>query len=404
MSHTFPMKTIENLSLSGQRALVRVDFNVPLTEEGQVANDKRILATLPTITYLADQGAKVILLSHLGRPKAAPDARYSLRPVAEALAVRLGRPVGFCEEAVGPKAEAAVSALGSGDILLLENVRFYPGEERGDADFAAQLAKHGDCYVNDAFGTAHRAHSSTTIVAQHFPGKCAFGYVMAAEIENVNRVLQSSERPALAIVGGSKVSSKIDILQRLMDRVDHIIIGGGMSFTFIKAQGGEVGQSICELDHLQTAREIMSLAEQKGVTLHLPSDVLAADDFSPTANTQICSIFDIPAAWQGLDAGPESIKAFIEVVQKAKTLLWNGPLGVFEMEAFAGGTREVGEAIAEATERGLFSLVGGGDSVSAVEQFGLSDRMSYISTGGGAMLEYLEGKTLPGIQAILDFA
>ncbi|MFZ8866011.1 MAG: phosphoglycerate kinase [Schleiferiaceae bacterium] len=398
------MKTIENLSLSGQRALVRVDFNVPLTEEGQVANDKRILATLPTITYLADQGAKVILLSHLGRPKAAPDAKYSLRPVAEALAVRLGRPVGFCEEAVGPKAEAAVSALGSGDILLLENVRFYPGEERGDADFAAQLAKHGDCYVNDAFGTAHRAHSSTTIVAQHFPGKCAFGYVMAAEIENVNRVLQSSERPALAIVGGSKVSSKIDILQRLMDRVDHIIIGGGMSFTFIKAQGGEVGQSICELDHLQTAREIMSLAEQKGVTLHLPSDVLAADDFSPTANTQICSIFDIPAAWQGLDAGPESIKAFIEVVQKAKTLLWNGPLGVFEMEAFAGGTREVGEAIAEATERGLFSLVGGGDSVSAVEQFGLSDRMSYISTGGGAMLEYLEGKTLPGIQAILDFA
>lgn len=404
MSHTFPMKTIENLSLSGQRALVRVDFNVPLTEEGQVANDKRILATLPTITYLADHGAKVILLSHLGRPKAAPDAKYSLRPVAEALAVRLGRPVGFCEEAVGPKAEAAVSALGSGDILLLENVRFYPGEERGDADFAAQLAKHGDCYVNDAFGTAHRAHSSTTIVAQHFPGKCAFGYVMAAEIENVNRVLQSSERPALAIVGGSKVSSKIDILQRLMDRVDHIIIGGGMSFTFIKAQGGEVGQSICELDHLQTAREIMSLAEQKGVTLHLPSDVLAADDFSPTANTQICSIFDIPAAWQGLDAGPESIKAFIEVVQKAKTLLWNGPLGVFEMEAFAGGTREVGEAIAEATERGLFSLVGGGDSVSAVEQFGLSDRMSYISTGGGAMLEYLEGKTLPGIQAILDFA
>jgi len=398
------MKTIENLSLSGQRALVRVDFNVPLTEEGQVANDKRILATLPTITYLADHGAKVILLSHLGRPKAAPDAKYSLRPVAEALAVRLGRPVGFCEEAVGPKAEAAVSALGSGDILLLENVRFYPGEERGDADFAAQLAKHGDCYVNDAFGTAHRAHSSTTIVAQHFPGKCAFGYVMAAEIENVNRVLQSSERPALAIVGGSKVSSKIDILQRLMDRVDHIIIGGGMSFTFIKAQGGEVGQSICELDHLQTAREIMSLAEQKGVTLHLPSDVLAADDFSPTANTQICSIFDIPAAWQGLDAGPESIKAFIEVVQKAKTLLWNGPLGVFEMEAFAGGTREVGEAIAEATERGLFSLVGGGDSVSAVEQFGLSDRMSYISTGGGAMLEYLEGKTLPGIQAILDFA
>jgi len=398
------MKTIENLSLSGQRALVRVDFNVPLTEEGQVANDKRILATLPTITYLADQGAKVILLSHLGRPKAAPDARYSLRPVAEALAVRLGRPVGFCEEAAGPKAEAAVSALESGEILLLENVRFYPGEERGDADFAAQLAKHGDCYVNDAFGTAHRAHSSTTIVAQHFPGKCAFGYVMAAEIENVNRVLQSSERPALAIVGGSKVSSKIDILQRLMDRVDHIIIGGGMSFTFIKAQGGEVGQSICELDHLQTAREIMSLAEQKGVTLHLPSDVLAADDFSPTANTQICSIFDIPAAWQGLDAGPESIKAFIEVVQKAKTLLWNGPLGVFEMEAFAGGTREVGEAIAEATERGLFSLVGGGDSVSAVEQFGLSDRMSYISTGGGAMLEYLEGKTLPGIQAILDFA
>jgi len=398
------MKTIENLSLSGRRALVRVDFNVPLTEDGHVANDKRIIATLPTIRYLADQGAKVILLSHLGRPKAAPELKYSLRPVAEALAVHLGRPVGFCEEAVGAKADAAVSALEPGDILLLENVRFYPGEERGDADFAAQLAQHGDCYVNDAFGTAHRAHASTTIVAQHFPGQCAFGYVMAAEIENVNRVLQSNERPTLAIVGGSKVSSKIDILQRLMDRVDHIIIGGGMSFTFIKAQGGQVGRSICELDHLQTALDIMQMAHEKGVTLHLPSDVLAADDFSPTANTQICSIFEIPDAWQGLDAGPASIKAFVEVVQMAKTLLWNGPLGVFEMEAFAGGTREVGEAIAEATERGLFSLVGGGDSVSAVEQFGLADRMSYISTGGGAMLEYLEGKTLPGIQAILDFA
>ena len=404
MSHTFSMKTIENLSLSGRRALVRVDFNVPLTEDGHVANDKRIIATLPTIRYLADQGAKVILLSHLGRPKAAPELKYSLRPVAEALAVHLGRPVGFCEEAVGAKADAAVSTLEPGEILLLENVRFYPGEERGDADFAAQLAQHGDCYVNDAFGTAHRAHASTTIVAQHFPGQCAFGYVMAAEIENVNRVLQSNERPTLAIVGGSKVSSKIDILQRLMDRVDHIIIGGGMSFTFIKAQGGQVGRSICELDHLQTALDIMQMAYQKGVTLHLPSDVLAADDFSPTANTQICSIFEIPDAWQGLDAGPASIKAFVEVVQMAKTLLWNGPLGVFEMEAFAGGTREVGEAIAEATERGLFSLVGGGDSVSAVEQFGLADRMSYISTGGGAMLEYLEGKTLPGIQAILDFA
>lgn len=404
MSHTFSMKTIENLFLSGRRAFVRVDFNVPLTEDGHVANDKRIIATLPTIRYLADQGAKVILLSHLGRPKAEPELKYSLRPVAEALAVHLGRPVGFCEEAVGAKADAAVSALEPGDILLLENVRFYPGEERGDADFAAQLAQHGDCYVNDAFGTAHRAHASTTIVAQHFPGQCAFGYVMAAEIENVNRVLQSNERPTLAIVGGSKVSSKIDILQRLMDRVDHIIIGGGMSFTFIKAQGGQVGRSICELDHLQTALDIMQMAYQKGVTLHLPSDVLAADDFSPTANTQICSIFEIPDAWQGLDAGPASIKAFVEVVQMAKTLLWNGPLGVFEMEAFAGGTREVGEAIAEATERGLFSLVGGGDSVSAVEQFGLADRMSYISTGGGAMLEYLEGKTLPGIQAILDFA
>ena len=404
MSHTFPMKTIENLSVSGQRVLVRVDFNVPLNEDGSVANDKRILATLPTLRYLLDQGAKVILLSHLGRPKAVPEAKYSLRPVAEALALRLGQAICFCEEAIGPKADAAVQELQNGELLLLENVRFYPGEERGDESFAQALAAHGDCYVNDAFGTAHRAHASTTVVAKFFPGACAFGYVMAAEIENVNRVLQSSERPALAIVGGSKVSSKIDILQRLMDRVDHIIIGGGMSFTFIKAQGGEVGQSICELDHLQTAKDIMDLAKEKGVTLHLPSDVIAADDFAPTANTQICSIFEIPSDWQGLDAGPASRKAFIEVVKSAKTLLWNGPLGVFEMDAFAGGTREVGEAIAEATEAGLFSLVGGGDSVSAVEQFGLADRMSYISTGGGAMLEYLEGKTLPGIQAIIDFA
>ncbi len=397
------MKTIENLSLFGQRALVRVDFNVPLTEAGQVANDKRILATLPTLKYLSDHGAMVVLLSHLGRPKATPEAKYSLRPVAEVLASRMGRSIGFCEEAVGLKADAAVAALNPGEILLLENVRFYPGEESGDPTFAAKLAQHGDCFVNDAFGTAHRAHASTTVVARHFPGKCAFGYVMAAEIENVSRVLQSNERPALAIVGGSKVSSKIDILQRLLDRVDDIIIGGGMSFTFIKAQGGEVGRSICELDHIQTALDIMTMAQEKGVTLHLPTDVIAADSFAPNAQTQVCSVFEIPTDWQGLDAGPASRKAFIHVVQQAKTLLWNGPLGVFEMEAFAGGTREVGEAIAEATEKGLFSLVGGGDSVSAVEQFGLADRMSYISTGGGAMLEYLEGKTLPGIQAILDF-
>jgi phosphoglycerate kinase len=404
MSHSFSMKTIEDLSLSGQRVLIRVDFNVPLNEDGTVANDKRILATLPTLQHIVENGGKAVILSHLGRPKAAPEAKFSLRPVAEALAVRLGQPVAFCDEAVGPKADAAVSALDNGEVLLLENVRFYPGEESGDEVFAAELAKHGDCYVNDAFGTAHRAHASTTVVAKHFPGKCAFGYVMAAEIENVDRVLVSSEKPALAIVGGSKVSSKIDILQRLMDRVDEIIIGGGMSFTFIKAQGGEVGQSICELDHLQTALDILALAKKKNVAIHLPSDVIAADDFAPNATTQICPIHAIPADWQGLDAGPESREAFKKVVANAKTLLWNGPLGVFEMEAFAGGTKEVGLAIAEATEKGLFSLVGGGDSVSAVEQFGLADRMSYISTGGGAMLEYLEGKTLPGIQAILDFA
>ena len=314
----------------------------------------------------------------------------------------MGQPVNFCDEAVGDKATEAVKALAAGEILLLENVRFYPGEEQGDPTFAAALEQHGDCYVNDAFGTAHRAHASTTVVANHFKGKAAFGYVMAAEIENVNRVLVSGERPALAIVGGSKVSSKINILQRLMDRVDHIIIGGGMSFTFIKARGGEVGESICEMDHLVTARAIEKRAMEKNVQLHFPIDVVAADAFAPEANTQICAIEAIPAGWQGLDAGPETIKAFSRVVRQAKTLLLNGPLGVFEMEAFAHGTKAVGEEIAKATKEGQLSLVGGGDSVSAVEQFGLSDRMSYISTGGGAMLEYLEGKTLPGIQAILD--
>ena len=396
------MKTLENLFLAGQRVLIRVDFNVPLTEKGQVANDKRIVATIPTLKYIVEQGGKAIILSHLGRPKAEPEAKYSLRQVAEALAVRMGQPVNFCDEAVGDKATEAVKALAAGEILLLENVRFYPGEEQGDPTFAAALAQHGDCYVNDAFGTAHRAHASTTVVANHFKGKAAFGYVMAAEIENVNRVLVSGERPALAIVGGSKVSSKINILQRLMDRVDHIIIGGGMSFTFIKARGGEVGESICEMDHLVTARAIEKRAMEKNVQLHFPIDVVAADAFAPEANTQICAIEAIPAGWQGLDAGPETIKAFSRVVRQAKTLLWNGPLGVFEMEAFAHGTKAVGEEIAKATKEGQFSLVGGGDSVSAVEQFGISDRMSYISTGGGAMLEYLEGKTLPGIQAILD--
>ncbi|MDP4578576.1 MAG: phosphoglycerate kinase [Schleiferiaceae bacterium] len=397
------MKTIDQLDVKGKRILLRVDYNVPLREDGGVANNQRIVATLPTLRSILDRGGRAVLLSHLGRPKLGLESTLSLRPVARELSLALGREVQFIDQTVGPMAVAATKALCDGEVLLLENVRFFAGEEAGDPEFAAQLAELGDAYVNDAFGTAHRAHASTAVIASSFKGRAAFGMVMANEIKNVDRVLASPERPAVAVVGGSKVSSKIVILERLLDRVDALLIGGGMAFTFLKAQGAEVGSSLVEDEHLQTARQIMNSAQEKGVEIHLPSDVVAADRFAPDAKTLVVASNAIPKGWMGLDIGPETIAAYAGVVGRAKTLLWNGPMGVFEMDAFAAGTRELGEAIAKATESGrLFSLVGGGDSVAAVEQFELSDRVSYVSTGGGAMLEYLEGRVLPGIQAVLD--
>ena len=397
------MKTIDQLDVKGKRILLRVDYNVPLREDGGVANNQRIVATLPTLRSILDRGGRAVLLSHLGRPKPGLESTLSLRPVARELSLALGREVQFIDQTVGPMAVAATKALRDGEVLLLENVRFFAGEEAGDPEFAAQLAELGDAYVNDAFGTAHRAHASTAVIASSFKGRAAFGMVMANEIKNVDRVLASPERPAVAVVGGSKVSSKIIILERLLDRVDALLIGGGMAFTFLKAQGAEVGSSLVEDEHLETARQIMNSAQEKGVEIHLPSDVVAADRFAPDAKTLVVASNAIPKDWMGLDIGPETIAAYAGVVGRAKTLLWNGPMGVFEMDAFAAGTRELGEAIAKATESGrLFSLVGGGDSVAAVEQFELSDRVSYVSTGGGAMLEYLEGRVLPGIQAVLD--
>ena len=397
------MKTIDQLDVKGKRILLRVDYNVPLREDGGVANNQRIVATLPTLRSILDRGGRAVLLSHLGRPKPGLESTLSLRPVARELSLALGREVQFIDQTVGPMAVAATKALRDGEVLLLENVRFFAGEEAGDPEFAAQLAELGDAYVNDAFGTAHRAHASTAVIASSFKGRAAFGMVMANEIKNVDRVLASPERPAVAVVGGSKVSSKIIILERLLDRVDALLIGGGMAFTFLKAQGAEVGSSLVEDEHLETARQIMNSAQEKGVEIHLPSDVVAADRFAPDAKTLVVASNAIPKDWMGLDIGPETIAAYAGVVGRAKTLLWNGPMGVFEMDSFAAGTRDLGEAIANATESGrLFSLVGGGDSVAAVEQFELSDRVSYVSTGGGAMLEYLEGRVLPGIQAVLD--
>jgi phosphoglycerate kinase len=397
------MKTIDQIDVKGKRILLRVDYNVPLREDGGVANNQRIVATLPTLRSILDRGGRAVLISHLGRPKPGLESTLSLRPVARELSLALGREVQFIDQTVGPMAVAATKSLRDGEVLLLENVRFFADEEAGDPEFAAQLAELGDAYVNDAFGTAHRAHASTAVIASSFKGRAAFGMVMANEIKNVDRVLASPERPAVAVVGGSKVSSKIVILERLLDRVDALLIGGGMAFTFLKAQGAEVGSSLVEDEHLETARQIMNSAQEKGVEIHLPSDVVAADRFAPDAKTLVVASNAIPKDWMGLDIGPETIAAYAGVVGRAKTLLWNGPMGVFEMDAFAAGTRELGEAIAKATESGrLFSLVGGGDSVAAVEQFELSDRVSYVSTGGGAMLEYLEGRVLPGIQAVLD--
>jgi phosphoglycerate kinase len=395
------MKTIQDINFKDKKALIRVDFNVPLDENFKVVDATRIEAAKPTIDKILKDGGAVILMSHLGRPKGV-EAKYSLKHIVDEVAKIIGVPVKFVSDCVGEVAEKASADLKMGEVLLLENLRFHPEEEKGDEAFAKQLSKLGDVYVNDAFGTAHRAHASTTIVAKFFPENKYFGSLIAQEIISIKKVLEDSEKPVLAILGGAKVSSKITIIENILDKVDHLILGGGMSFTFVKALGGKVGNSICEDDKQELALEILKKAKEKGVQVHIPVDVIAADDFSNDANTQICDIDKIPDGWQGLDAGPKSREIFNKVVMESKTILWNGPIGVFEMENFAKGTIALGNSIAEATKNGTFSLVGGGDSVAAVKQFGFEDKVSYVSTGGGAMLESLEGKTLPGIEAILN--
>ena len=395
------MKTLNDFNFASKKALIRVDFNVPLDENFIVTDTNRIEAAKPTIDKILADGGSVILMSHLGRPKGNQD-KYSLKHIVKTTSEVLGIPVKFAADCIGELAEKAAANLKPGEVLLLENLRFYQEEEAGDVDFAKKLASLGDIYVNDAFGTAHRAHASTTIIAQFFPTRKCFGLLLAKEIESLNRVLKNSVKPVTAVLGGSKVSSKITVIENILDKVDHMIIGGGMTFTFIKALGGKVGNSICEDDKLQLALDILHMAKEKNVHIHIPVDVVAANAFSNDAETQICDVRQIPDGWQGLDAGPKSLENFKEVIMNSKTILWNGPLGVFEMESFANGTIELGNYIAEATKNGAFSLVGGGDSVAAVKQFGLEPKMSYVSTGGGAMLEMLEGRVLPGIAAILD--
>lgn len=396
------MQTMDSFNFKGRKALVRVDLNVPLDAQFNVTDDTRTRAVVPTVKKILQDGGSVILMSHLGRPKGKVNPDMSLRPVAAHLGGLLGVPVQFAVDCIGPDAQAKAAALQPGQVLLLENLRFHPEEEKGDEAFSKALAALGDVYVNDAFGTAHRAHASTTIVAKFFPQAKLFGYLMAGELDSLARVLHRPEKPLCAIVGGAKVSSKIDVLRNLLGRCDEVIVGGGMAFTFAKAQGGTVGSSLVEDDLLDTARAILDEAAKRGVQFHLPVDTVVADAFADQANTDACPADAIPDGWMGLDIGPETIKAFSAVVKRARTILWNGPMGVFEMTNFQRGTRSIAEAVAEATAQGAYSLVGGGDSVAAVNRFGLADKISYVSTGGGAMLEYLEGKVLPGVAAIQE--
>lgn len=396
------MKTINDFNFNNKKAIIRVDFNVPLNDQFQVTDDNRIVAAKPTIDKIVNQGGIAILMSHLGRPKNGPEDQFSLKHIVSKVEEVLDRKVTFVNDSVGADVEKVVADAKAGDVILLENLRFYKEEEAGDEAFAEKLSKLGDIYVNDAFGTAHRAHASTTIVAKFFPNNKCFGLLLAKEIESIDKVLNSTEKPVTAVLGGSKVSSKITIIENILDKVDHMIIGGGMMFTFIKAQGGKIGSSLVEDDKMELALEILEKAKAKNVQIHIPVDVVAADAFSNDANTQIVPANEIPDGWQGLDVGPKTLEQFNKVIMNSKIILWNGPLGVFEMEKFAAGTITLGNFIADATAAGTFSLVGGGDSVAAVKQFGLDDKVSYVSTGGGAMLEMLEGQTLPGIAAILN--
>ena len=394
------MRTLDTANFSNKKVLIRVDFNVPLDENNRVTDHTRIKAAKPTIDKVLAEGGSCVLMTHLGRPKGVDD-KLSLRHIVSEIQKVLGVDVQFSKDTIGPGAEAKAQALQPGQVMLLENLRFYDEETKGDEQFANALSTLADCYINDAFGTAHRAHASTTIVAQFFPKAKYFGYLLAQEIDAIDRVMSTGEKPVLAVLGGAKVSSKITIIENILDKVDHLIIGGGMSFTFAKAMGGQIGNSICEDDKQELALSILSSAKEKGVQIHLPTDVVAGDQFSNEANQQIFPVDQIPDGWEGMDAGPESLAAFREVVLKSRTILWNGPLGVFEFSRFSQGTIALGEAISASTKNGAFSLVGGGDSVAAVKQFNMENEVSYVSTGGGAMLESLEGKTLPGIAAIM---
>lgn len=394
------MNTIDFLNFSGKKALIRVDFNVPLDEHFNITDDNRMVGAVPTIEKILKDGGSVILMSHLGRPKEGPTDKYSLRHIVKHLSVLLNRDVQFAADCIGEDAKEKSKNLKSGEVLLLENLRFYKEEEKGDEAFAQKLADLADVYVNDAFGTAHRAHASTAIIAKFFPEAKYFGYLMAGELANAEKILNHAERPFTAIMGGAKVSDKILLIEKLLDKVNNLIIGGGMAYTFAKAQGGQIGTSICEDDKMQLALDLMKKAEEKNVKIILPIDTLIADAFAPDANTSEVKSGNIPNDWMGLDIGSETAKLFGDVIKNSKTILWNGPMGVFEMEKFQIGTKSVAEAVVEATKNGAFSLIGGGDSAAAVSKFGLEDQVSYVSTGGGALLEYMEGKELPGVKAI----
>ena len=394
------MNNIDNYDFSGKKVIIRVDFNVPLNDKFEITDDTRIRAALPTIQKILKAGGAVILMSHLGRPKNGPEDKFSLKYLVRHLSALLGTDVMFADDCIGESAKRVAAGLQPGAVLLLENLRFYKEETQGDVEFANKLASLADVYVNDAFGTAHRAHASTTVIAQFFPSDKMFGYIMENELKNIDKVIKEGEHPITAVLGGAKVSGKIEIINHLIEKVDNIIIGGGMMFTFIKALGGKVGNSLVEEDLIETAKEAMAKAEEMQVNFYIPTDAVIADKFDNDANKKFCNSHEIPDGWMGLDIGPETGEAFKEVIENSETILWNGPMGVFEMSNFELGTCEVAKALAKSTENGAFTLVGGGDSVAAINKYNLKDEVSYVSTGGGAMLEYIEGKALPGVEAI----
>lgn len=395
------MKTVDSINFAGKRAVIRVDFNVPLNEQFEVTDATRIRAAIPTLKKILKDGGSIVLMSHLGRPKEGPTNKYSLKHIVPEISKQLGVPVQFADDCISDAAFAASSALNAGQVLLLENLRFYKEEEKGNEEFAKKLSAHGNVYVNDAFGTAHRAHASTAVMAKFFaPEAKCFGYVMAGEVSSIDKVLNNSQRPFTAIVGGAKVSDKILIIEQLMNKADNILIGGGMAFTFIKALGGKIGKSLCEDDRLEIAKELIGKAKVKGVNLCIPMDAMIADNFANDASKKECAIDQIPDGWMGLDIGTGTIKLFGDIIKGSRTILWNGPMGVFEMSSFEAGTKQAAFDIVEATKSGAYSLIGGGDSVAAINKYKLADQVSYVSTGGGALLEYIEQGTLPGVQAI----